>query len=197
MITLILAALHAYIGVRLLAPFDPVTRALGIAALIACFWLLPKGWRARKGRAPWSVMLPWVTMGFFSWLLVLTVVRDLSVAVAAAVLPPEAVDTWIHLSAAMVMALVPAITLVGFLMARRVAPVVEVNVPLADLPLELHGFTIAQISDIHVGPTIKRAFVEGVVARVNTLGADMVAITGDLVDGSVRELAHTPSRSRG
>src|SRR5258706_6458150 len=190
MITLILAALHAYIGVRLLAPFDPVTRALGIAVIVACFWLLSKGWHVRKGRAPWSVMVPWITMGFFSWLLVLTVVRDLSVAIAAVVLPPEMVDTWIHLSAAAVIALVPLITLTGYFMARRVAPVVEIDVPLADLPLELHGFTIAQISDIHVGPTIKRAFVEAVVARVNTLGADMVAITGDLVDGSVRELAH-------
>src|SRR5258708_3315415 len=190
MITLILAALHAYVGVRLLAPFDGVTRTIGIGVLIACFWLLPKGWRARKGRSPASVMLPWITMGFFSWLLVLTVVRDLSVAIGAVLLPPETVDAWIPISAAAVMALVPAITAIGYFMARRVAAVVEVDVPLADLPLELEGFTIAQITDIHVGPTIKREFVEAVVARVNTLGADMVAITGDLVDGSVRELAH-------
>src|SRR5213076_1731673 len=79
---------------------------------------------------------------------------------------------------------------IGFLMARRTAPVVDVDVPLADLPAELEGFTIAQISDIHVGPTIKRGFVERIVERVNRIGADMVAITGDLVDGSVRELSH-------
>ncbi len=137
MVTLMLAALHAYIGVRLLAPFDPVTRAFGIAAIVACFWFLPKGWQVRKG-SPWPVMLPWITMGFFSWLLVLTVVRDLSVAVAAVVLPSETVDAWIHMSAAAVMALVPAITLIGYFMARRVAPVVDVDVPLAGLPLELH-----------------------------------------------------------
>ena len=86
--------------------------------------------------------------------------------------------------------LTPVITLVGFFMARRVAPVVDVEVPLADLPPQLEGFTIAQISDIHVGPTIKRNFVEAIVDRVNRLSADMVAITGDVVDGSVRELAH-------
>jgi predicted MPP superfamily phosphohydrolase len=67
---------------------------------------------------------------------------------------------------------------------------VEVEVPLAGLPEALRGFTIAQISDIHVGPTIKRRFVQGIVDRVNRLDADMVAITGDIVDGSVRELAH-------
>jgi predicted MPP superfamily phosphohydrolase len=66
----------------------------------------------------------------------------------------------------------------------------DVVVPLPGLPAALEGFTIAQISDIHVGPTIKRAFVEGIVRRVNLLDADVVAITGDLVDGSVRELSH-------
>jgi predicted MPP superfamily phosphohydrolase len=75
-------------------------------------------------------------------------------------------------------------------MARRVAPVVEVMVALAGLPKELEGFTIAQISDLHVGPTIKRNFVAAVVDRVNRLQADMVAITGDVVDGSVPDLAH-------
>ena len=93
-------------------------------------------------------------------------------------------------SAIAVMAATPLITAIGYLMARRVAPVVAIDVPLAGLPDALEGFTIAQISDIHVGSTIKRKFVEAIVDRVNRLGADMVAITGDLVDGSVRELAH-------
>ena len=63
---------------------------------------------------------------------------------------------------------------------------------MADLPHALHGFSIAQISDVHVGPTIKRGFVEGVVRQVNALKADMIAVTGDLVDGSVQQLsAHT------
>jgi hypothetical protein len=69
---------------------------------------------------------------------------------------------------------------------------VHVDIPVRGLPRELHGFSIAQISDVHVGPTIKRGFVEKVVARVNALNADLIAITGDLVDGSVQDLsAHT------
>jgi predicted MPP superfamily phosphohydrolase len=85
-----------------------------------------------------------------------------------------------------------AVTLVGFVNARRVARVVKVDVPIAGLPAPLQGYSIAQISDIHVGPTIKRAYLNAIVNRVNALKADAIAITGDLVDGSVRRLAtHT------
>jgi predicted MPP superfamily phosphohydrolase len=192
-----LAALHVYIGVRLLQPFGPMGQALGAAALAVAFWFLPKGWEARGGRGPWSVLVPWITMGFFSWLLVLTVLRDVSVAAGALLLEPQTLDAWVRDSALGVIVLVPLITLAGYFMARRTAPIVDVEVPLAGLPAALEGFTIAQISDIHVGPTIKRNYVEAIVERVNRIGADMVAITGDLVDGSVRDLrSHTEPLAR-
>src|SRR5678809_897503 len=81
------------------------------------------------------------------------------------------------------------VTLWGFANARRVARVVRVDVPIARLPAALGGFTIAQASDVHVGPTIKRPYVEAIVDAVNRLDVDLVAVTGDLVDGSVRDLA--------
>jgi predicted MPP superfamily phosphohydrolase len=179
-----------YIGVRLLLPFDTVTQLAGGVLLAVCFWLLPKGFRIRGDRGAWAVMLPWLTMGFFSYLLVLTIVRDVSLIGSVLALSTQAHDSWIRISATGVMTLTPAITLVGFFMARRTAPVVRVEVPLADLPKELEGFTIAQISDLHVGQTIKRNFVAAIVDRVNRLQADMIAITGDVVDGSVPDLAH-------
>ena len=92
------------------------------------------------------------------------------------------------LSAAFVPILGVAVTAWGFWNARRTARVVNVEVPIAGLPAALHGFTVAQISDVHVGPTIKQAYLARIVARVNALGADMVAITGDLVDGRVADL---------
>jgi len=186
-----LALLHAYIGVRLLAPFSAVTQVLGAALLAVCLWLLPNSFRFREDRRLWTVLLPSLAVGFFSWLLVLTLIRDWGLLVVSALaLSPQGHESWIRISASGVMALTPTITLIGFFMARRVARVVDVEVPLANLPAQLEGFTIAQISDIHVGPTIKRNFVEAIVDRVNRLGADMVAITGDVVDGSVRDLAH-------
>jgi predicted MPP superfamily phosphohydrolase len=176
--------------VRLLLPFGAVTQLAAGAVLAVCFWLLPKGFRIRDDRGPWAVMLPWLTMGFFSYLLVLTIVRDVSLVASVLALSAQAHESWIRISAIGVMALTPAITLVGFFMARRVAPVLNVDVPLANLPKELEGFTIAQISDIHIGQTIKRNFVAAIVDRVNRLKADMIAITGDVVDGSVPDLAH-------
>jgi uncharacterized protein len=65
----------------------------------------------------------------------------------------------------------------------------RVSVRLGRLPHAQDGFRIVQLTDIHVGPTIGRAFVEQIVERTNALAPDMVAITGDLVDGTVGQLA--------
>lgn len=189
-IAVILALLHAYIGVRLLAPFDLAGQAAGAAMLAACFWLLPKGFRIGRAAGSREVLLRWLTMGFFSWLLMLTLARDLTLLAAPLMLAPALHAAYLRASAITVMLATPLITAIGYFMARRVAPVIEVEVRIAGLPAALEGFTIVQISDIHVGPTIKRRFVERIVERVNRLEADMVAITGDLVDGPVHELAH-------
>jgi predicted MPP superfamily phosphohydrolase len=65
----------------------------------------------------------------------------------------------------------------------------RVPLRIAGLPAPLHGLRIAQISDLHVGPTLRADTVAAVVARVNALDADVVVITGDLVDGFVSQLA--------
>jgi len=78
---------------------------------------------------------------------------------------------------------------VGVINARRLAKVVHVDIPIAGLPAALRGFTIVQISDIHVGPTIKQGYLAAIVGAVNALKPDMVAVTGDVVDGSVARLA--------
>jgi uncharacterized protein len=64
----------------------------------------------------------------------------------------------------------------------------EVPIRLERLPRALSGFTLAQISDLHVGPTIGEHHVRRVVDLTNSLKADAIVITGDLVDGSVAEL---------
>jgi len=64
----------------------------------------------------------------------------------------------------------------------------EVQVKLDRLPAARRGTTIAQITDLHLGPTIGRAYCQEVVDRINARNPDVIAITGDLVDGSVDDL---------
>ena len=53
----------------------------------------------------------------------------------------------------------------------------------------LSGYRIVQLSDIHIGPTLGATFARQITERVNALHPDLIVITGDLVDGSVPELA--------
>ncbi len=77
----------------------------------------------------------------------------------------------------------------GIAEARQIPQIKTVRIPIANLPTDLDGFRIVQLTDIHVSPTIKRPFVAGVVKAANALKADIVAVTGDLVDGSVAHLS--------
>ncbi|GAA4577963.1 metallophosphoesterase [Micromonospora coerulea] len=64
----------------------------------------------------------------------------------------------------------------------------RVRIPLAKLPRSMDGLRIATVSDIHLGPLRGRAHTERIVEMINRLDADLVAVVGDLVDGSVAEL---------
>jgi predicted MPP superfamily phosphohydrolase len=77
----------------------------------------------------------------------------------------------------------------GLSEAKRIPRVKEVTIPIVDLPQALEGFRIVQITDIHVSPTVRQPFVEGIVEVVNGLKADVIAFTGDLADGLVAQLS--------
>ncbi|MBV7699042.1 metallophosphoesterase [Streptomyces sp. TRM70350] len=64
----------------------------------------------------------------------------------------------------------------------------RVTVPLAKLPRAGHGFRIAVVSDIHLGPVLGRGFAQKVVDTINSTQPDLIAVVGDLVDGSVQDL---------
>jgi hypothetical protein len=192
----LLGLLHLYIGVRLLPalPLGVAGRVVGALLLVASCALIPIGLMARAMRdsskvAERTVFIALIAMGLFSSLFVFTLLRDVALVTAALFTPTVATMHVQRITAWIVVGMAVFATLVGYINARRVARVVNVDVPIANLPAALHGFSIAQITDIHVGPTIRRNYVERIVAAVNRLEADVIAITGDLVDGSVRELA--------
>jgi len=197
----ILVLVHAYIGVRLLPAMSVGLPGmlLGVMLLAISTALVRIGLVAPSlRRSRWSEQLSWaglLAMGYFSSLFVLTLVRDV---VLLAVTLAGAGSLAVSRGSAVAVPLVAlAVTVIGFVNARRVARVVRVEVPIPGLPAALDGYSIAQISDIHVGPTIKRPYLNAIVTRVNELKPDAIAVTGDLVDGSVQRLAmHTEPLAR-
>jgi predicted MPP superfamily phosphohydrolase len=191
-VSAILLAGYAYIAARL------TSTALGRLVLAAPFvmvWILPVvywfGDRDRPGRIhEWIQTLSFVCMGWLSFLLVLTVTRDVlllatlalpSLAAAHTVLA-EAGPTWLPVAALGAVG-------VGALAAMRGPYDRRVDIPVEGLPPDLVGFRIVQISDLHVGLTMRLAYVQRVVDMTTRLAPDLIALTGDIVDGSVRRLA--------
>lgn len=72
----------------------------------------------------------------------------------------------------------------------------EVPVKIPGLPKALEGFTIVQLSDIHVGAIIQERFLDQLVATANGAKPDLIAITGDLVDGTTDLLGRYVARLR-
>jgi len=185
----IIFLLHLYLGWRLLPdlPIDQGMQLLGGAGLALSSLLIPFGTLSRVFFQNQTVIdrLTWagsLTMGWASSLLVFTIIRDFALLVFD-------LWTWKAESAVFVLGLTTIVTMIGFFNARRLAKVVYVTIPLDDLPAALDGFTIVQISDLHIGSTIRRDFVQPVVDRANKLNPDVIALTGDIVDGYVDQLA--------
>lgn len=70
----------------------------------------------------------------------------------------------------------------------RVPDIRTVEITLPKLPMSLNGFSIVQLTDIHIGPFLQGAWLREVVAKTNALSPDLVAVTGDMIDGSPEEL---------
>jgi predicted MPP superfamily phosphohydrolase len=191
-VSAILVVGYAYIAARLTST-APVRGML--AAPFVMVWILPavywSGDRDRWGRGhEWVQALCFICMGWLSFLLVLTVIRDL-LLLTTAVLPPlaaahtllaESSAPWVPVAALVAVGL-------GALAALRGPHVRHVDVPVEGLAPDLDGFRIVQISDLHTGPTMRLTYVQRVVDMTKALAPDLIALTGDIVDGSVRRLA--------
>lgn len=195
--TALLTLIGSYIGLRLASGAVEWAGIFLTALLLLLFPLVH--WKSRvKELEPsrarvFLQVLGFAAMGLMSWLLVVTVARDLFLLFTwllagneKALLVSAQTKGWpALLTAALLLSL-------GAFRALRGPRVKIVSVPIEDLPASLSGFKIAQISDLHIGPTIGRAYVSKVVEMVARLEPDLTVLTGDIVDGSVAELrAHS------
>ncbi len=204
----ILGGMHGYLWVRLVR--DPGLpepwRRLATWALVAGAVLIPAGmFSARLAGVQLSRSLPlaafvWLGLAFLlaSALLAVDAVR-LLVFVASqlgdwvrhvpdAPADPSRRQLLARAAAGGALVVASGAGVLSLRSATGPAEIDEVPVRLARLPRALSGFTIAQVSDLHVGPTIREREVRRMVDQVNALRPDAVAITGDLVDDSTAAL---------
>lgn len=189
---------HGYLALRLLPALIP-SPWLAVAMaflLLAATLLVPLALiRTQAEGSQLNRLILWsgfLGMGWVSSLFVLCLLRDLSLLgllLTAMAGGPELLQPGLlYWSAIAVLLGGSLMTLLGLGNVLAGPKVLHVDVPIAGLPHNLVGFRIAQITDIHVGPTIKRRYLQNIVDKVNTLQAEVIAITGDLVDGRVEHL---------
>ena len=200
---LLLGAVHYYVWARLVR--DPALpsilhRVLSLSVAILFLSMPLTFWMARglpPERAKPLVFAGFSWLGLVFFLLVALITAELGTLAYSAArrllldLPPADAERRLTISRVLAggVALVAGGMGVAALRSALVELVVtEVRVPLSRLPRALNGLTIAQLTDMHIGPTIGRRFVERVVRETNALEPDVIAITGDLVDGSVAQL---------
>jgi predicted MPP superfamily phosphohydrolase len=191
-VTGLLAVGYAYLAARL------ASGPWGCGALAIPFvliWIVPAlYWTGeRDGEESWldraAHQASYLSMAWVSFLLALTLVRDLALLATAALPlgPAHALVAEAGVPAVLAGSLV--VMALGAVTALRGPRVREVDVRVPGLHPGLESLRIVQISDLHVGPNIRRAYVERTVERALSLAPDLVALTGDMADGPVERLA--------
>ena len=176
----ILAAAHLYIWWRLVVPLPSPWWQIGSLVIAVLGPSFPLVWRytrrlSRQAARPW-LLLGYLWFGFATYFLLGAMASHVAVACGA-----DARDAAVVGIGAAV-----AVVIGGLLHVARGPLVRRVRVPLANLPVA--SYTIAHLTDVHIGPLIGRDFAEQMVRRVNALQPDLIVITGDLVDGRLSEL---------
>ena len=197
----LIVGMHYYVWARLVRdPHLPPTLArlltvviVGLGVSMPLALIASRLWSASAVRPAVWVAFVWMGMGF---LLVaffgLADLGRLAASLAARLRgaePDPARRLFLARSlAAGVGGVVAGLTAVGMRSALGSIRIKELEIGLRGLPRELAGFRLVQISDVHVGPLLRKDWVGHVVDQVRALSPDLVAITGDLVDGTVAEL---------
>ena len=208
----ITAGMHAYVWLRLVR--DAALPALWTRGLTVLFGLLflslpltvvlSHSLPPDRGRLLLLCLFAW--FGILFLLVMLCSVADLAqlgarlVAMLGAHRPPRDPERRVVLArliAGGVALVAGGATVGGVRSALARVGVREVPVRLGRLPAALDGTTIVQLTDLHLGPTLRRDFVEEVVATVNELAPDVVALTGDLADGTPDQLRSLVEPLRG
>ncbi len=126
-------------------------------------------------------------VGFTFMLFVVTTVYDLTITISGHVPFDQSRRRTLKIIFDVTMLIAAAAYLLrGLSQGLRDPDLNTIRVKIKDFPFE--RFTIMQLTDIHVGRTIKRDFIQRLVDRTNAVSPDMVVITGDLVDLPIEKI---------
>jgi uncharacterized protein len=184
-VTALLGASYSYVAWRL-AP--NAAWALALALPFFLIWVVPVVyWGSERGRETLVDHLvhraSYLSMAWVSFILVLTLARDLALLVTWGNPTVQAAGVPVVLAGSVIAVAIGAVA------AFRGPRIRRVDIPFAGLHPDLDGLRIVQISDLHVGPNIGRRYVQRVVEETAKLNPDIVVLTGDIVDGPVARLA--------
>jgi predicted MPP superfamily phosphohydrolase len=166
--------------------------AWSLLAVLSATPLLPFLLRGHDARHHNAIhWVGYVTLALFTMMFVLVVMTDIArlalailrVTAAAAPIPrfDPVITSFAVLGAAVLLTFVGA--------AQAHCPSIRrVRVNVEELPADLDGYRIVQWSDVHVGPSIRRRFIQSLVDRTNALQPDAIAITGDFIDGNFADV---------
>jgi uncharacterized protein len=190
-----------YIGVRFVswsqwAADHETAMWLTFAIFIGLQFLGPILYRKLPNHVNRLFVIHWViytALGVFACMFLYIVAADAVAAVSALVFPSERVE---QIEAFAVAAMILTTALVGSAQVAVGPRVYEVDIPLAGLPPAFDGFRIVQISDLHIGPTLGKRYARRCVRIANSLKPDIIALTGDFVDGSVSQLRNSAAPLR-
>ena len=175
---------------RFLWPLSQPLAVKGVAAILLLFFSQYHLWSRLSSGSVFSPEFPRPIVILFNWafgaiafLAMLQVALDTATLAAmalrdGAVHVPDAVRYAIGTTAGLLAA-------IGVHQAVRVPPLREVAVRIPGLPPRFEGYTMLQLSDLHISRLFPAAWARAVVDRSNALGVDLIVVTGDLIDGSL------------
>ena len=201
---IILWIIHGYVAIRFISPFDiPFLKSFffySIVFILSLIPILPLLLRMNGGESKLLdkfSLIGYTSLGFFTLSFFLFLTKDFFYQIVSIYeklfqnIEPIVDSKRDFLKKAMsigMISLAGSASLYGYRMARNIPSIIYKHIYLKNLPDDFEKFKIAQISDLHVGPTIKKPYVESVLTQISHLNPDLIAITGDLVDGSVNHL---------
>ncbi len=181
----VLASAHYYLWARLVrdCAWPPRGRRLGGVLLGMLFVLLPLSFVLLRQGYTFARPLAWVAFVWMGLAFVMVILLAATDAVRLLVRVGERRTIAIGVAAIAIIA-----GAYGMHAALRVPEVKTLHVELLRLPQELTGMKVVQLTDLHVGNLVGRAWLARIVERTNELEPDLIVITGDLVDGPVAAL---------